>query len=162
MQKTNEEVPATDGNEIPQFRVRHKADDDGGLRALFRKHIPQFAWTSIESALTVDGIPDAYYCASGGIDGWLECKATSAWAVHIRASQIGWISRHVRYGGRAFIAVRRRPISKRESGVDELWLLPGKFVSSVSYGGLKAVIGSVWEGGPRNWDWKTIAETLKN
>jgi hypothetical protein len=69
--------------------------------------------------------------------------------------QVGWIERRLRAGGRVFILVRRAR--------DELWLLPGRSARKLSTRELKlnslAPLGK-WEGGPRGWDWKKLAELL--
>jgi len=163
---------------------------DGGLRVEFRHRMPTWQWTSIESPLTAPGAPDSEYCAPGGGQGWIEFKATHAWAVKFRPLQPGWISRRARLGGSVFVAVRRvrealgvgvrgegrlgpgegakaalGPSEGRlgPNGVDELWLYAGGDVVALAGGGLRAVqpLG-VWAGGPRKWDWAQVAEILAN
>ena len=93
---------------------------DGDLRSLFRKHLPEFHWVSIESWVTGAGIPDANYCCSG-VEGWIEFKKTTAIAVRFKPGQIAWHEQRGRAGGRTFIAVRR--LTRK---VDDLSLYPGE------------------------------------
>jgi len=132
--------------------------NDGGLRSLFRKHLPTFDWQSIETAMTGGGVPDSNYCAQGS-EGWIEFKRTSHWSVTLRADQIGWILRRRRHGGRVFIAVRRG--GERQ---DELWLCHGSFAKELKLYGLRkcppeAILGR-WMDGPSRWDWKAVSEHL--
>lgn len=130
---------------------------DGELRQLFARNLRSAQWTSIESGLTAQGIPDTNYCFPGGHSGWLECKRTEGWAIAKSKSwpfQVGWIDRRVRMGGRAFVAVRRKG--------DELWLVDGSEVRLLSTGGLKSVSRfEMWVGGPAKWDWKRVEEILR-
>lgn len=132
-----------------------RAKPDAGLRPLFRTHIKGVQWTSIESGLASPGVPDSEFCFAGGCQGWLEFKRADAWAVVFRPLQVAWIARRARLGGRVFVAVRRDI-----QGTDELWLLPGRCVSALALGGLRAVRSeaTVWSG---KWDWAAIAEKLK-
>jgi len=139
---------------------------DGGLRQLFRKNLPEFDWTSIESGGTGRGIPDSNYCHKG-IEGWVEWKQTTGHIVTLRSEQIGWISRRCRFGGRVFIAVRQRAIAgARREARDVLWLFPGHYATAAKLHGLKGTWTSgadvhQWHNGPANgWDWRAIAEVL--
>ncbi len=138
---------------------------DGGLRSEFRKHLPQFDWVSIESNTGVRGIPDSNYCRNG-IEGWIEYKTTSGWAVTLAPEQIGWIARRVRCGGRVWIAVRRRHAGGPRLGppVDELWLLPGELAVQARTGGLRPLSGhprvASYAGGPSRWNWAAVAARL--
>jgi hypothetical protein len=136
---------------------------DGGLRALFRKHLPAFHWVSIESRMTGSGIPDANYCV-GGIEGWVEFKLTSGWTVGLAPEQIGWHAQRNRAGGRTFIAVRRqRPAGKRTDATDELWLFRGADARALKSEGLKsdnAHLACYCYRGPEQWDWGTVRRLL--
>lgn len=129
---------------------------DGGLRALFRKHITVgVQWTSIESSVTGGGIPDSEYCFEGGISGWVEHKKADHWAVpslKARPLQIAWIARRARLGGRVWIAVRRAQ--------DELWLVHGRGVAELAQDGLKRLpdnlIAYRGVGGERRWNWDEV------
>jgi hypothetical protein len=68
--------------------------------------------------------------------------------------------RRCRYGGNAWIAVRRTPISARENGVDQLWLMHGNQAERLFDRGLENVYALCWEGGPSNWNFKEISSTL--
>lgn len=129
---------------------------DGGLRKLFRKHLPHVHWTSIESRFTESGIPDIHGLYAGA-DFFIELKLTKGWAVNLRPSQIAWILRRVRNGGRVFIAVRR----KGSNGADELYLVPGSQVRLLARRGLPR--GLVWYGrSPSHWDWPAVLGALQN
>jgi hypothetical protein len=133
----------------------HNMAIDGGLRALFRKHLANFMWTSIESGMTQRGIPDANYCCSG-VEGWVEYKLTKGWTVGLRPEQIAWHLQRRRMGGRSFIAVRR--MNKTD---DELWLYQGAHAKWLKTGGIKAICPEMTAyGGPGAWDWGRIRQTL--
>lgn len=142
---------------------------DDGLRPIFRSYlIPLgFDMQSVETGGTGRGIPDTNYC-TGGLEGWIEFKATSGWSVDLSPEQIGWIERRVRHGGRVWIAVRRRHEggARRGGAVDELYLLPGKFVRDARLNGLRGAnlgphLMGPFEDGPSRWDWDTVAEALR-
>jgi hypothetical protein len=131
---------------------------DGDLRAIFRRRLPQFMWTSVESGGTGRGIPDSHYCG-GGAAGWVEFKRTLGWTVGLRPEQVGWALQYGRHGGRAWVAVRRKD--------DELWMVPGAYAAEIKEHGLKPVfecrIPGVWySGGPSGWGWAAIARLLTN
>lgn len=144
---------------------------DGGLRQLFRQHLPQFDWCSIESGATGGGIPDMNYCTCTelhsdgyGKEGWLELKQTPGHRVTLRPEQVGWIARRVRAGGRVWIAVRQQAArGPRREARDALWLIPGADAKEALVGGLSgpgAACWPQWRGGPARWDWPRIAEVL--
>ena len=127
---------------------------DGGLRKLFRKHLPHVHWTSIESRFTESGIPDLNGCTAS-VEFWLECKVTKGWTIRLRPMQIAWILRHQRSGGHVFVAVRRQS----RSGDDELWLVYGHSIRQLARCGLPC--GLMWAGGPSRWDWPAVLKVLK-
>jgi len=135
---------------------------DGGLRQLFRAHLPAWHWTSIETGSTGRGIPDMEYCAPGGVTGWLELKHTAGYAVALAPEQVAWLTRRARAGGRAFIAVRRRAPAgpRRGAACDELYLVAGAAAAGLKAQGLGAVAHDTWAGGPAKWDWDAIAQLL--
>ncbi len=137
--------------------------DDGGLRPMFRARLRQFAWTTVETGATQDGVSDSNYLSRGGIEGWIEFKQTSGWTPKIRPGQVGWILRRARYGGRSWIAVRRWCVQgPRREAADELWLVPGVYARELRAGGLRPlreVVGT-WPGGPARWDWDAVAALL--
>ena len=131
---------------------------DGGLRALFRQNIPTFMWTSIETGGTGRGISDSNYLAAGGIEGWIEFKQTTAFAVGMRPEQVGWIDRRHRLGGRVWIAIRQ----VRKDG-DFLHLIPGCLVKELATEGLRSKSLTMlvsWTGGPSRWNWADIQAIL--
>jgi len=134
--------------------IRRRPDD--GLRALFRKHLSQVHWVSVETGLTESGVPDLEGCYKG-VSLWLECKATQAWAVKIRPFQIGWHLRRQRAGGRTFVAVRRRV-----KLLNELWLYEGGVIIELSKQGLRLPPIARFEGGPARWDWDRVLFLLVN
>jgi hypothetical protein len=148
---------------------------DGGLRELLRGCVPTFHWTSVETGATARGVPDSNYLASGGIEGWVECKRTRAgrdtYRVEIQPEQAAWHHRRARLGGRSWIAVRR--VVGRE---DQLWMVPGGWALEIRRVGLRAAWdglitgagalpgpswGGVWLGGPAGWDWAAVAACLR-
>lgn len=140
---------------------------DGGLRTEFRNHlISGFDWQSIESALTGGGIPDLNGKPRDAPEFWLEMKQTQEWAVTLEVDQVGWALRRIRYGGRVFIAVRRRcTAGMRRVAADDLWLLRGSFAKEIKRSGLRgcppaAVLGA-WPGGPSAWAWPEVAQHLR-
>jgi Holliday junction resolvase hjc len=130
---------------------------DGGLRQLFRKHLPQCFYTTIESRLTQGGIPDLHAIAPSAVPFWVECKLTSGNMVKLRPMQIGWLHRYSRMGGRAYVAVRRK--RRRE---DELWLVPGRLAGALARNGLAGRCGArcYGRGGPSRWQWRAALAQL--
>jgi hypothetical protein len=147
---------------------------DDGLRPLFRKYLPDFDWQSVETGGTGRGVPDSNFCARPhhaghpGVEGWIEYKATRKHGIDLEPEQIGWITRRVRFGGRVFIAVRRRHSGGPRLGdpVDELWLMPGGLATLARVTGLRGAEvqrqAHVWRGGPRGWDWRAVAAVLRH
>lgn len=133
---------------------------DGDLRTLFRNKLRQFQWTSIETAGSASGVPDAEYCTPEGIQGWVEFKVTKIYYVHIKPLQVSWIDRRARYGGNVWIAVRRVPIAQIHTGVDELWLMHGRQAQALEKGGLQNTRAIRWFGGPSSWNYDQIADIL--
>lgn len=165
---------------------------DGDLRKLFRQAMPQAQWTTIETGAVAQGVPDAefifpppvvpkyrpstpgyidIYPRTGGpgVSGWIEFKQTGGWAVTLRPEQIGWLSRRVRHGGRAFIAVRRKAAGgPRTPKADELYLIPLTHPSQpaelrdrgLKDLGIRLVWHATWTGGPGVWDWTEVAKIL--
>lgn len=142
---------------------------DGGLRALFRRHMPAWHWNSIESGMTGSGIPDSEYCAPGGITGWVEYKGVlDGWRPDIRAAQVGWHLRRARAGGRNFFAVRRQTSAgpRKGAATDELWLVRGSAARELKASGLKGLpagsVMGIWWSGPARWDWGAVGQHLTN
>jgi hypothetical protein len=133
---------------------------DGGLRTTFRLKFPGFQWTSVETAGTATGVPDSEFCSPEGVQGWIEFKKTHANAVDISPFQVAWLMRRCRYGGNAWIAVRRIPKSQRETGVDQLWFMRGGQAKALFEGGLDNISGWCWSGGESNWNFAEIHDLL--
>lgn len=133
---------------------------DGGLRRLFRNKFNTWQWSSIETSFTASGIPDSEFCAPEGEQGWIEFKWTKIHYVQIKPMQVAWLMRRYRLNKRAFIAVRRTPSSKKERGVDELWLMDGGQAEALFYRGLNGVSALCWSGGPNSWNYIEIGEVL--
>lgn len=135
---------------------------DGGLRQIFRKHLPDFHWQGVETGSTGRGIPDDNYCCRS-VEGWVEGKATSGNKIDMRPEQVGWIERRRRAGGRVFIAVRRQTQTgpRRGPATDGLYLFPGEEARALADNGL---LGSkpilVCAGGPASWPWDQIRSCL--
>jgi hypothetical protein len=134
---------------------------DGGLRHLFRKHIKNCIFTSIETGTTSRGVADANILFTNGQEIWLEFKQTQTNTIKRTKSwpfQIGWHLRRARYGGRSFIAVRQCD--------DKLWIIPGAAARDLDEYGLDALLykyidTAVHYGGPKHWDWKHIANFMR-
>ena len=125
---------------------------DAGLRILFRQHLPQFDWQSIETGATGRGVPDANYCCNG-IEGWIEMKSATHWRAKVRPEQVGWAARRLDHGGRVFAAVRK--------GRDSLFLYHGSRLRDLCSERLDVVpaLGR-WDGGPGRWDWREVGNLL--
>lgn len=137
---------------------------DGGLRGLFRRKLRQgFHWQSVETGGTGRGVPDSNYCCDG-VEGWVEFKQTSGWAVDLRPEQVAWLVVRARAGGRVFIAVRRVSDAgpRRGESSDELWLLGGEYARELKRDGLRVerAVLDAWGGGPASWGWEKVRETL--
>lgn len=150
--------------------------DDGGLRPLFRQHLPTVDWQTIETGLVEGGVPDSDgchpravpcpACGARGVEFWIEYKQTHAYAVKVKTEQVGWALRRLRAGGRAFFAVRRWTDvgPRRGPAVDELWLISGWAARELRATGLvglppDAILGR-WGGGPARWDWPAVLAAL--
>jgi hypothetical protein len=138
---------------------------DGSLRKIFRQHLPRLMWTSIESGLSAQGVPDSWYIAKGGVQGWVEYKLTMGWSVALRPAQIGWISQVTRFGGRVYIAVRRSvPTGARRRAADELWIVRGEAAAKLKSGGLRSLgrddVVGFWDSGPGSWNWLAVENIL--
>jgi hypothetical protein len=135
---------------------------DGDLRPLFRKTFNTWQWSSIETAGTASGVPDSEFCTPAGIQGWIEFKQTKIYHVHIKPLQVAWLMRRCRYGGNAWIIVRRWPSAAKFAGVDELWLLRGNQAEALFRDGLNGVRGYCWQGGPSTWNFEEVEKILSN
>jgi len=126
---------------------------DGHLRQLFRTHLRGgWDWQSIENWGVGSGVPDANFCGPGGVEGWVEFKAARGWQVPLAPTQVAWIERRVRAGGRVFVAVRKD---------QSLWLFHGAHAREFATGDLRhaSSLGE-WHGGPARWDWSAIGALL--
>jgi len=139
------------------LRSEHQMKSDGSLRSLFRQHLPQVHWATIETGATEPGVPDLNGCFRRR-EFWIENKLTKAWSVSFRPEQIGWISRRTRCGGRVFIAVRRRhDASSRLDAVDELYIYSGVDILPLAECGLKRVDPlALYREGPKRWCWDRV------
>jgi hypothetical protein len=135
---------------------------DGGLRPIFRSRLTGWQITSIETAGSASGVPDSEYCSPEGVAGWIEFKQTKIFHVHIKPLQVAWLMRRCRYGGTAFIAVRRTPFARKFANVDELWIMKGDQAEALFNRGLQGVKALCWEGGPNQWNFDEIKTVLNN
>jgi hypothetical protein len=96
-------------------------------------------------------VPDGNFC-SGGVEGWVEFKAARGWRVPLAPTQVAWIERRVRAGGKVLVAVRRDR---------SMWLFDGSVARQLMTQDLRAVphLGE-WHGGPSRWDWSRIGALL--
>jgi hypothetical protein len=129
---------------------------DGGLLQLFRKHLPEFHWQSVETWSTGQGVPDVNYCHAN-VEGWLELKRVTGWRITVSPEQIAWAERRARAGGRVFLACRRIESPQR------FWLFRG--IDARSIGSLQEPNPSplvTAEGPPGSWPWPLISTWLSN
>jgi hypothetical protein len=140
-----------------------RADD--GLRGILREHLGHIGhWVSIETGGTEQGVPDSNVLCRGnpGRECWIECKATSGYAVKFRPGQIGWLFTRWRMGGNSFVFTRRRNVTQRGTS-DELYITSGGFVRELSMAGLGGVTHlGIFSGGPSQWEWVKIEDVLRN
>lgn len=123
---------------------------DGGLRELFRQHLPDIHWVSIESPLTGAGIPDVNGCL--GREFWIEFKQCSANAVRIDKFQVAWNERRHRAGGLTFLAVRQK---------ERLYLFRGQDIRAIFLYGLRGADPLlVTSDGVSTWDWPAVKRLL--
>lgn len=127
-----------------------RARIDGGLRPIFRKHLPQVHWQSVETGLTGKGVPDSNGCYLGR-EFWVEYKKCGAIKVRIDPFQVAWHERRCRAGGRTFLAVGRE---------DQLHLFRGEQIREVFDRGLRVRAPVFLCGGPSAWDWNLILKFL--
>jgi hypothetical protein len=127
---------------------------DGGLRGIFRKHLKEVDWTSIETGMTGRGVPDSNGCYHGS-EFWIEYKKTTGLKIKLRPEQIVWIDKRVRHGGRVFVAVRRQ-----KKKTDELWIFDGGDVVGLARNGLRCSALGIWDGGPKHWEWTKVLRII--
>ena len=134
---------------------------DGGLHSLFKYHLADGHWQSIESFLTGLGIPDVNGCLEGH-EFWIENKFTAGWTVKIRPQQIAWTERRVRAGGKVFVAVRRTcAAGPRREKADELHLFHGGLIRALAETPIRDVEALIrFSGGPARWDWSKVRAIL--
>ena len=127
---------------------------DGGLRKIFRRRLRSVHWTTIETGIAERGVPDLHGTWQGS-SFWIENKRARGWEIGLRPSQIGWLKRNARSGGRAFVAVRKG---------STLWLLHGAAASALRQQGLRDLpaggLAGCWQGGPAGWPWPAILALL--
>lgn len=137
--------------------LRRKRGPDNGLRSVFKDHLKSWHFTPIETGGIVSGVPDAEYCAPGGVSGWIEFKyvrGPKSNDVGLRPAQVAWIDRRVRSGGRAFIAIQRK---------SELFLYSGVGVKELKRNGLASQLGLLYHGvTQRAWDWDAVRRILSS
>jgi len=161
-------VPSYGADASSQSRYTTTMSIDGNLRALFHHHLRRgFHWQAVETPETGAGIPDSNFCSEGR-EGWIEFKKTSGWACPLREGQVAWIHRRVRSGGRVWIATRRSHTGGPRKGppVDQLWLVPGRYVIQLRLEGLRSVEGQrdilITHGGPSMWYWGVVQQILQD
>jgi hypothetical protein len=106
----------------------------------------------VETGAVEPGVADMNGCCDG-VEFWVEMKATKAWTIDVKASQVAWHKLRQSKGGRTFFAVRRHS--------DELYLFSGKEAERLREAGLRgppALLRS--EGGPARWPWEAILKLL--
>jgi Holliday junction resolvase len=97
------------------------------------------------------GVPDMHGTWKGR-SFWIENKRARGLEISLRPSQIGWLLRNARCGGKAFVAVRKG---------GTLWLLNGSDAQALARDGLQGCeMAGCWEGGPSRWPWPRILRIL--
>lgn len=128
---------------------------DGGLRPIFKKHLPHFFWVPVETPISGGGVPDHHWCCDG-VAGWNEYKKATGWKVKFRLEQPAWHESYRRRGGRSFVIVRRT-VGK----VDDLYVFWGVDARTIADDGLLATTPiALFHGGPARWDWIRIKGIL--
>lgn len=125
---------------------------DGNLRTLFRSHMPEGMWVSVESGDVSAGIPDSHYIFPGGNCGWIEFKRGKGKrkiSVGLRPMQVAWLERYSRLGGTAFVAVRT------DTG---LYLVSAGCARDLAEGRLLPLVSCL--GAPAVWDWAAVRRAL--
>jgi len=124
---------------------------DGGLRQLFRRHLPEWDWQPIETGALSPGVPDLNGCRQGR-EVWVEMKHTTGWVVKFRPMQPSWILRRLAAGGHVYIAVRQR-----QRTTDRLYLYRGEYVLQLQEIGLRCASWSVCLGQEESeWYWPSL------
>lgn len=124
---------------------------DGELAALLRHHLPMVHWQRIETAGVGNGVPDLNYCYQW-TEGWVELKKATGNVVGVRPTQVAWIERRLRAGGRVFIMIRR---------ADSVWLRDGSTARALCSAELTLKnLAPDGSGGPAKWPWTKILNTL--
>jgi hypothetical protein len=141
---------------------------DAGLRGVLRSHLGHIGqWVTIETGGTEGGVPDSNVFIKKtvhlpGRDVWIECKATTAFAVKFKPAQVGWLFTRWRLGGVAFIATRRMN-ETRQGATDELYVTSAEHVMQLSRYGLTSVPHLlVASGGPGQWPWVKVENVLRH
>jgi hypothetical protein len=127
---------------------------DGDLRSIFKRNLKDFMWLAIESGMTGPGIPDSWYIAPTGVPGWIEHKKPPH---KVTIEQGAILSRMVRMGGRAFVALRLEE--------EELRLYHGSVapqLAQLTYQRIREGVPylGAWTGVPARWDWVRIRQIL--
>ena len=135
---------------------------DGGLRPLFVERIKTAHWQAVETWSTGQGVPDMNVCLNG-IETWLEFKGTTTNTVRITPEQVAWIERRLRAGGRCLVIVRWQcAAGSRRQARDELLIYAGAEARTLMLDGIAAAKPLArWAGGPRAWNWNSIAKLLE-
>lgn len=135
---------------------------DGGLRPIFREHLREFHWQSVETGGTGLGCPDSNYCFDGE-HAWIEYKQTDGLACTLRPEQVGWIIKRTNAGGKVYVATRRWHDGGPRKGppIDKLYLHEGRWARELKTNGLYGAPAILaMDGGPRGWDWDAVRAAL--
>lgn len=124
-------------------------------RQFSQKLSNQFLFTQIESHGASPGIPDTHFLVKRSNNtGFIEFKymAKRASRIDLRKTQVIWIPRYVRNGGKCFIAAK---VAKKA-----IYIWPGKFAKELHKG------ENIWEIENKHFaigkvDWDEIAYLLK-
>ena len=124
---------------------------DGNLRTEFKKNLKDFMWIPVETwATSGPGVPDSWYIAPTGISGWIEYKRPPH---KVTIEQGATLSRMVRMGGRAFVALR---LEETELRIYHGNVAPQ--MAQLTYSKLREAVPylGAWTGLPARWDWGQI------
>lgn len=140
---------------------------DGGLRNLFKTHLPDIFFQPVETGGVGRGVPDSYYAGrrtdGAGRMGWVEFKGTETTRIKFELGQVAWHDRHARSGGTSFIAIRRQHSGgpRRGVAVDELHIYPSDRALELDRLGLLAPAPLILlQGGVRRWEWGAVRQLL--
>ena len=115
---------------------------ESDLRKLIRQKLPMVHWQAVETGGTGLGVPDLNGCYEG-VEFWVELKLVKrGLKLGLSPTQIAWLARRHRVGGRAWVFARRLDMFK-------LW--SAELIDTVSELGWAAPCDGCWNIGRMEW-----------